>query len=63
MVVGFFAIFVVLDHPRLDPQGRRLRRSAGAMALTIGSVISFVSMVMAAQVARARPSSCMPLNY
>jgi hypothetical protein len=28
-VLGFFAIFVVLITPRLDPQSRRLRRSAG----------------------------------
>ena len=27
-VVAFFAIFLVLHHPRLDPQDRRLRRSA-----------------------------------
>ena len=48
-VVAFFAIFLVLIDPRLDPQERRRRRSAG-MALAIGSVISFASMMMASQV-------------
>ena len=53
MVVGFFAIFVVLiTRPSI-------RRAGGcdealAMALAIGSVISFVSMVMAAQVGESQ---------
>src|SRR5260221_665744 len=53
MVVGFFAIFVVLiTRPSI-------RRAGGcdealSMALAIGSVISFVSMVMAAQVGESQ---------
>jgi uncharacterized membrane protein YjfL (UPF0719 family) len=48
MVVGFFAIFVVLT------TRASIRKAGGcdealAMALAIGSVISFASMVMAAQ--------------
>jgi hypothetical protein len=53
MVVGFFAIFVVLI------TRASIRKAGGcdealAMALTIGSVISFVSMVMAAQVGESQ---------
>jgi hypothetical protein len=53
MVVGFFAIFVVLlTRPSI-------RKAGGcdeplAMALAIGSVISFASMVMAAQVGESQ---------
>ena len=53
MVVGFFAIFVaLLTRPKI-------RKAGGcdeplAMALAIGSVISFVSMVMAAQVGESQ---------
>jgi hypothetical protein len=53
MVVGFFAIFVVLI------TRASIRKAGGcdealAMALAIGSVISFVSMVMAAQVGESQ---------
>ena len=48
MVVGFFAIFVVLlTRPSIRKAGGC--DEALAMALAIGSVISFASMVMAAQ--------------
>jgi hypothetical protein len=52
-VVGFFAIFVVLI------TRASIRKAGGcdealAMALAIGSVISFVSMVMAAQVGESQ---------
>jgi hypothetical protein len=53
MVVGFFAIFVVLI------SRASIRKAGGcnealAMALAIGSVISFASMVMAAQVGESQ---------
>jgi hypothetical protein len=53
MVVGFFAIFVVLI------TRASIRKAGGcdealAMALAIGSVISFVSMLMAAQVGESQ---------
>ena len=53
MVVGFFAIFVVLiTRPSIRKAGGC--DEALAMALAIGSVISFVSMVMAAQVGESQ---------
>jgi hypothetical protein len=53
MVVGFFAIFVVLI------SRASIRKAGGcnealAMALAIGSVISFASMLMAAQVGESQ---------
>ena len=53
MVVGFFAIFVVLlTRPSIRKAGGC--DEALAMALAIGSVISFASMVMAAQVGESQ---------
>jgi len=52
-VVGFFAIFVVLlTRPSIRKAGGC--DEALAMALAIGSVISFASMVMAAQVGESQ---------
>jgi hypothetical protein len=53
MVVGFFAIFVILlTRPSIRKAGGC--DEALAMALVIGSVISFASMVMAAQVGESQ---------
>jgi hypothetical protein len=53
IVVGFFAIFVVLiTRPSIRRAGGC--NEALAMALAIGSVISFVSMLMASQVGESQ---------
>ena len=59
MVVGFFAIFVVLI------SRASIRKAGGcnealAMALAIGSVISFASMLMAAQVGESQAVKLRP---